>query len=64
MTTATQVILTTTFEVRVELSEVFEGLTKLEDEEPLKFVWRGEQDRELHRPEDEMADHLLSSDTD
>ena len=41
-----------------------EPLTNFEDEEPLEFVWGCKQDRELNRPEDEMADHLLSGNAD
>ena len=37
-------------------------LTKLEDEEPLEFVWWGQKNWELDRPEDQVADHLLSRD--
>lgn len=32
--------------------------------EPLELVRRDEQDRELHHPKDEVADHLLRRETD
>lgn len=64
MTVATQVIVTTTVE-KLAMTVFCVGisaLTKLKDEEPLKLMWRSKQDRKLDRPEDDMADHLLSGD--
>lgn len=39
------------------------GHTKLENEEPLQLVRRSEKNRELNRPENQMANHLLGGDT-
>ena len=35
--------------------------TKLEDEEPLQLVRRRKKNRELDRPKDQVANHLLRS---
>lgn len=65
MTVATQVMVTTTVtgQWRIAHYQAF-GLTELEDEQRLKFVWRRKQDGELYRPKDDMADHLLGSNAD
>ena len=38
--------------------------TSFEDEEPLKFMWRRKKNWKLDSPKDEVADHLLSGNTD